>query len=108
MPPGAGEAAARIAVNATPTRLSEGGTITDAALRIGREVLRTAPEDDAVPAITRLQESLNAMASDETPLRLDGAFGPKTNGRLRGFIIRDGFRSVMDGVRLRGGGGFAF
>ena len=48
------------------------------------------------------------MAGNETPVKLDGDFGPNSNERLRKLVLRNGPGAVRNGVLLRtsGGGGF--
>ena len=48
------------------------------------------------PAVAKLQDALNSSVSAGDRLVRDGAFGPRTNQRLRRAVARQGAGGVLD------------
>ena len=46
------------------------------------------------PEILRLQTALNGLGRNIIPLKRDGVFGPRTNGRLRNALATNGTGAV--------------
>lgn len=87
-------AARRIATRPQPSRAADGGTVSDAAFEIGNDLLRRSGEGGVKPEILRLQTALNGLDRNIIPLKRDGVFGPKTNGRLRTALATNGAGAV--------------
>ena len=84
----------RIAARPTPSRTPEGGTVSDAAFEIGNDLLRQGGAGGVKPEILRLQTALNGLGRNIIPLKRDGVFGPRTNGRLRNALATNGTGAV--------------
>jgi len=84
----------RIAARPTPSRTPEGGTVSDAAFEIGNDLLRQSGVGGVKPYILRLQTALNGLGRNIIPLKRDGVFGPRTNGRLRTALATNGAGAV--------------
>ena len=85
----------RIAARPTPSRTPEGGTVSDAAFEIGNDLLRQSGVGGVKPEILRLQTALNGLGRNIIPLKRDGVFGPRTNGRLRTALATNGAGAVL-------------
>jgi len=90
----------RIAQLPTPSRTPDGATVSDAAFEVGNDLLRHAQDGNVKPEILRLQTALNGLGRDIIPLKRDGVFGPRTNGRLRTVLATNG-TGVVRGAFFR-------
>ncbi|MFQ5939065.1 MAG: hypothetical protein ACE5KL_03220, partial [Alphaproteobacteria bacterium] len=95
----------------TPPRTADGGDLNQTVRIVGRRVLATAAETGLPEAIKGLQRGLNGLtglveaAAGVRPggpqLAVDGIFGPKTRGRLRGALLSLG-QGTVGSVLARG------
>ena len=79
----------------TPARAVDGGTVTDWAYLVGRAAAARESDAGMQGSVSELQTQFNDFpdASRYTaakPLKIDRAFGPKTNDRLREVVRTQG------------------
>lgn len=88
-------------VKPTPTRAADGGTVSDGAVRVAEELARLEKDGGLAGPVGALQSVLNGIpgAGGGKPLKKDGAFGPKTETRLRQSVALAGAGPVIDALR---------
>ncbi len=90
-------------VKATPARAADGGTVSNGAIRVGEELARLDRDGGLAGPVGALQTVLNGIpgADSGRPLKIDGAFGPKTENRLRRSVATSGAGPVIGALRRR-------